>query len=70
MGILSNKLVIGLIALAVLVMLILIGFYCGVRWTSQDQSVLDGASDQLTADLEQTRVQLEAWSNDFLNEFP
>ena len=70
MGILSNKLVIGLIVLAVLVGFILIGFYFGIRWVSQDQIVLDGAPDQLTADLEQKREKLEEWANDFLNEFP
>ena len=70
MGVLSNKLTIGLIILAVLVVLVMIGFYFGIRWVSQDQAVLDGEPDQLTADLEQKRVELEAWSNEFLNEFP
>ena len=68
MGILSNKLVIRLIVLIVLVMLILIGFYFGVRWTSQD--VFNGGPDQLTVDLEQTRIRLKDWSDDFLNQFP
>ena len=47
MGILFKKMRIGLIVLAVVVMLIMIGFYFGSRWASQDRSVLVGASDQL-----------------------
>ena len=70
MKILSNKLVIGLIVLIVLVVFIMIGFYYGARWAAQDVSVLNGAPDQLAVDLEQTRIQLKAWSEDFLNQFP
>ena len=70
MGILSNKLVIVLIVLIVLAMFTMIGFYFGIRWASQDVSVLNGGPDQLTVDLEQKKVQLEKWSNDFLNKFP
>ena len=47
MGILFKKLRIGLIVLVVVVVLIMIGFYFGIRWTSQDRSVLVGALDQL-----------------------
>ena len=47
MGILFKKLRIGLIVLAVVVVLIMIGFYFGIRWASQDQSVLVGTLDQL-----------------------
>ena len=47
MGILFKKLRIGLIVLAVVVVLIMIGFYFGIRWASQDRSVLVGAPDQL-----------------------
>ena len=36
MGILSNKLVIGLIVLTVLTVIVMIGFYFGIRWASQD----------------------------------
>ena len=70
MGILSNKLVIGLIVLTVLVVIVMIGFYFGIRWASQDLLEFDSEPDQLTADLEQKRVQLEEWSNDFLSQFP
>ena len=47
MDILSRKLGIGLIVLTVVVVLIMIGFYLGIRWASQDRSVLVGAVDQL-----------------------
>ena len=47
MRILSKKLRIGLIVLAVMVVLIMIGFFFGIRWASQDQSVLVGVSHQL-----------------------
>ena len=47
MRILSKKLRIGLIVLAVMVVLIMIGFFFGIRWASQDQSVLVGTSHQL-----------------------
>ena len=47
MDILSRKLRVGLIVLAVVVVLIMIGFYFGIRWASQDQSVLVGAADQM-----------------------
>ena len=67
MNILSNKLVIGLIVLTVLVVIVMIGFYFGIRWASQDLLEFDSEPDQLTADLEQKRVQLEEWSNDFLS---
>ena len=70
MKILSNKLVIGLIMLIVLAMFTMIGFYFGIRWASQDVSVLNGGPEQLTVDLEQTRIQLKDWSEDFLNKFP
>ena len=70
MKILSNKLVIGLIVLIVLAAFILIGFYFGIRWASQDVSVINGEPDQLTVDLEQTRIQLKDWSEDFLDQFP
>ena len=70
MKILSNKLVIGLIALIVLGVFTMIGFYFGIRWASQDLLGLDSQPDRLTVDLEQQRVQLAEWSNDFLNEFP
>ena len=70
MNILSNKLVIGLIVLTVLVVIVMIGFYFGIRWASQDLLEFDSEPDQLTADLEQKRVQLEEWSNDFLSQFP
>ena len=70
MGILFNKLVIGLIVFAVLVVFIMIGFYFGIRWSSQDLLGVDSKSDRLTAELEQKRDELEEWGNDFLNEFP
>ncbi len=70
MKILSNKLVIGLIALIVLGVFTMIGFYFGIRWASQDVLGFDSQPDRLTVDLEQHRIQLEEWSNDFLNEFP
>ncbi len=70
MKILSNKLVIGLIVLIVLAVFILIGFYFGIRWASQDVSVINGGPDQLTVDLEQTRIELKDWSEDFLDQFP
>ena len=47
MGALSRKLRVGLIVVAVVVVLIMIGFFFGIRWASQDQSVLVGASAQL-----------------------
>ena len=53
MGILFKKLRIGLIVLAVVVVLIMIGFYFGSRWASQDQSVLVGALDQSLVPLSQ-----------------
>ena len=46
MGILFKKLRIGLIVLVMVVVLIMIGFYFGIRWASQDRSVLVGALDQ------------------------
>ena len=70
MTILSNKLWIWLIVLVVLGALIVIGTYLGIRWASQDQAAFNGGRDQLTAALEQKEVELEAWSQDFLNEFP
>ena len=70
MGILSNKLVIGLIMLIVLGVFTMIGFYFGIRWASQDVSVLNDGPDQLTVDLEQTRIRLKDWSEDFLDQFP
>ena len=70
MGILSNKLLIGLIVLVVLTVFIMIGFYFGVRWASQDVSVRNDGPDPLTVDLEQTRIRLKDWSEDFLNQFP
>ena len=70
MKILSNQLRIGLIAFVVLIALIMTGFYFGIRWAARDQSVLNGGRDKLTADLEQKRVELEAWSNDLLKQFP
>ena len=51
-------------------MFIAVCLYFGKDWSSQDLPVLDGKPDQLTADLEQKRVQLEEWSNDFLSQFP
>ena len=45
MGILSNRLGIRLIVLAVVLVLMMIGFYFGSRWASQDRSVLVGAPD-------------------------
>ena len=47
MGILFMKLRSGLIVLAVVVVLMMVGFYFGSRWASQDRSVLVGALDQL-----------------------
>ena len=70
MDILSNKLKTGLIVSAVLVVLIMIGFFVGSRWASQELLRLDSKPDKLTADLERKRVQLEDWGNGFLNEFP
>ncbi|MCE2395261.1 hypothetical protein J4G02_11800 [Candidatus Poribacteria bacterium] len=70
MKILSNKLVIGLIGLIVLAMFTIIGFYFGIRWASQDVLGFDSQPDRLTVDLEQKRVQLEKWGNDFLEAFP
>ena len=70
MGILSNKLLIGLIVLVVLTVFIMIGFYFGVRWASQDVLGFDIQPDRLTVDLKEKRMELEEWSNDFLNEFP
>ena len=70
MKILRKKMVIRLIVLVVLTVFIMVGFYFGVRWTSQDVSVLNDGPDQLTVDLEQTRIRLKDWSEDFLNEFP
>lgn len=66
MKILSNKLVILLIVLA---MFIMIGFYFGVRWASQEL-LSESRPDQLTVDLEQKSVQLEEWGNGFLHQFP
>ena len=45
MGIFSNKLGIRLIVLGVVVVLIMIGFYFGSRWASQDRSVVVCAPD-------------------------
>ena len=70
MKILSNKLVTGLIVLIVLGVFTMIGFYFGIRWASQDLLGFDSQPDRLTVDLEQQRVQLEKWSDDFLNQFP
>ena len=67
MKILSNRLVIVWIVLVVFIMVYL---YFGKDWSSQDLPVFDGEPDQLTADLEQTRVRLKNWSDDFLNQFP
>jgi hypothetical protein len=67
MKILSNRLVIVWIVLVVFIMVCL---YFGKDWSSQDLPVFDGEPDQLTADLEQTRVRLKNWSDDFLNQFP
>ena len=58
MGILFKKLRIGLIVLAVVVVLIMIGFYFGIRWASQDQSLLVGALDQPLIPIS---VSLEIW---------
>ena len=66
MKILSNRLVIVWIVLVVFIMVCL---YFGKDWSSQDLPVFDGEPDQLTADLEQTRVRLKNWSDDFLNQF-
>ena len=65
----SEKLRISLILLVVSVLLVMIGFYFGVRWASQ-QLLSESRPDQLAVDLEQKRVQLEEWSNGFLHEFP
>ncbi len=62
MDILSTKPRMRLIVSVLVVMLITAGFYFGTRWTTQE--------DQLEADLAQKKVQLEEWSEDFLNEFP
>ena len=62
MYILSAKPRVGLIVLVVVVVLITTGYYFGMRWTVQE--------NQLEADLAQKKVQLEEWSDDFLNEFP
>ena len=70
MDILSHKLVIGLIVLIVLGVFTMIGFYFGIRWASQDLLRFDSQPDRLTVDLEQQRVQLEKWSEDFLGQFP
>ena len=45
MSILSNKFGIRLTVLAVVIVLIMIGFYFGSRWASQDRSVLVGTPD-------------------------
>ena len=37
---------------------------------SADSSVLSGEADRVSADLEQTRLQLKAWGDDFLKQFP
>ena len=65
-----KKMVIGLIVLAVLTVFIMLGFYFGVRWASQDVSVLNDGPDQLTVDLEETRIRLKDWGEDFLSKFP
>ncbi len=70
MDILSNKLRTGLILSAVLVVLIMIGFFVGSRWAAQELLRLDSKPDKLTVDLEQKKVQLQEWGNGFLNEFP
>lgn len=62
MAILSTKPRIRLIALVLVVMFITAGFYFGMRWASQE--------NQLETDLAQKKVQLEEWSDNFLNEFP
>ena len=67
MKILSNRLVIVWI---VLVVFIIVCLYFGKDWSSQDLQVFDGEPDQLTVDLEQTRVRLKDWSDDFLSQFP
>lgn len=38
--------------------------------TPTDSPALDGEADRVTADLEQTRLELKAWGDDFLNQFP
>ena len=63
--ILSNKLRTGLILSAVLVALIMIGFFVGSRWAAQELLRLDSKPDKLTVDLEQKRVQLQEWGNGF-----
>ena len=45
MDTLSKKLGLGLIVLAAVVVLMMIGFYFGIRWASQDRSVLVGVPD-------------------------
>lgn len=65
----SEKLRISFILLVVSVLLVMIGFYSGVRWASQEL-LSESRPDQLTVDLEQKRVQLEEWGNGFLHEFP
>ena len=67
MKILSKKLAIVWI---VLVGFIVVCLYFGKDWSAQDLPVFDGEPDQLTTDLEQTRVRLKNWSDDFLNQFP
>ena len=57
--------------LIVLAVFTLMGFYFGLRWASQDLLGFDSQPDRLTVDLEQKRVELEKWSDDFLrSEFP
>ena len=70
MKISSNKLVIVLMVLIVLAVFTLMGFYFGIRWASQDLLGFDSQPDRLTVDLKQKRVELEKWSNNFLEEFP
>lgn len=61
MKILSDKLVI------VLGVFIVVCLYFGKDWSAQDLPVFDGEPNQLTADLEQPKVSLKDWSDDFLS---
>lgn len=62
MAILSTKPRIGLTVLVLVVVLVTVGYYFGMHWVAQEE--------RLEADLAQKKVQLEEWSDDFLNEFP
>ncbi len=64
-----KKLRVSLILLVVSLLPVAIGFYFGVRWTSQEL-LSESRPDQLTVDLEQKRAQLEKWGNGFIHEFP